>query len=48
MNFGIPYDASWYSLPVKSREMMIASRIGRLWINSLSEEEALENARNRK
>ena len=43
--YGIPFDERWYSIPVHTREMMIAGRLGKSWITALSEEEAIRKAK---
>jgi len=47
MENGIIFDEHWYKIPITTRAMMIGSRLGRLWINNLAEEEAVRNARNK-
>lgn len=41
---GIPFDERWYSIPVKTREYMIAGRLGRQWGSGLIDEEAARKA----
>jgi hypothetical protein len=38
--YGIPFDEHWYSIPVYTREIMIAGKLGKGWMTMLSEEEA--------
>ena len=42
---GILFDEHWYSIPVYTREIMIAGRLGRHWIDMLNQEEAMRQAR---
>jgi len=39
MAFSVIFDDSWYSIPMKTRAVMIAGRIGRNWIESLDARE---------
>jgi hypothetical protein len=45
MEYGIAFDKHWYEIPIKARAMMIGSRLGRQWINTLGEEEAVRKAK---
>lgn len=42
MEYGIPFDESWYTIPLPSRTVMVAGRMGRMWIDTLGKEEAME------
>lgn len=42
---GIPYDETWFSIPIKSRNYMVAARLGKEWIKGLHEEEAARMAK---
>jgi hypothetical protein len=42
---GIPFDERWYSIPKYGREIMIAGRLGRQWLDMLSEEEAIRKVK---
>lgn len=42
---GIPYDETWFSIPIKSRNYMVATRLGREWLSSLHEEESVKKSR---
>lgn len=44
-DYGILFDEHWYSIPTYTREIMIAGRLGRHWIDMLSQEEAIRNAK---
>ena len=35
---GIPFDERWYKIPLQTREVMIAARLGRAWMDTLSQE----------
>jgi hypothetical protein len=41
--YGIPFDEHWYSIPLYTREIMIAGRLGRHWIDMLNEEEIMRH-----
>lgn len=41
--YGIPYGDKWYELSLTVREHMIAAMIGRRWINSMLEKEAMKS-----
>jgi hypothetical protein len=41
--YGILFDEHWYSIPLYTREIMIAVRLGRNWIDMLSQEEAMRH-----
>lgn len=41
----IPFDQRWYSIPVLARAQMIASRLGRAWLDSLKEEQIVQKGR---
>jgi hypothetical protein len=47
LEYGISFDSTWYNIPLISREVMIAGRIGRQWISSLQDKEAAANVRSR-
>ena len=40
--YGIPFDETWYNLPVIAREQMIASRLANKWIEMLNMEKAIQ------
>jgi hypothetical protein len=42
--YGIPFDDSWYSIPKRAREAMIAGKLGKDWMKMLSEEEVVRKA----
>jgi hypothetical protein len=35
---GIAFDEQWYALPLYTRHVMIAARVGRQWLTTLQEE----------
>lgn len=43
--YGILFDEHWYSIPLYTREIMIAGRLGRNWIDMLNQEEAMRQIR---
>lgn len=45
LELGIPYDETWFSIPLKSREYIMATRIARDWLKSLHEENAMRSSR---
>jgi hypothetical protein len=42
--YGIPFDERWYSIPKYTREIMIAGKLGKGWLDMLVEEEALRKS----
>lgn len=42
---GIPYDETWFSIPIKSRSYMVAARLGKEWLANLHEETAMKSTR---
>ena len=42
--YGIPFDNNWYSLHVKTREVMVAGRLGKQWLDMLQEEDAVRRS----
>jgi hypothetical protein len=42
---GIPYDERWFEIPLKSRTYMVATRLGKEWMNNLQEEYAANKVR---
>lgn len=42
---GILFDEHWYSIPLYTREIMIAGRLGRHWIDMLNQEEAMRHVK---
>ncbi len=38
-SYGITFDAAWYGLSLRSREVMVAARLGKQWLDMLQEEE---------
>jgi len=42
---GMSFDEAWYALPLLTREMMVAARIGRQWLSSLQAEDAAKRSR---
>jgi hypothetical protein len=40
----IPYTEEWFSMPLKSREYMVATRLAKEWLSSLHEENAVLRA----
>jgi hypothetical protein len=40
---GIPFNEAWYEIPLKSREYMIATRLGKEWLKNLHEDYAVRN-----
>ena len=47
-DLGIPFDNTWYNMPVEAREYMIATRLARNWIQSLANEKAVQDAKNKR
>ena len=43
--YSIPFDSNWYGLPVKTREVMIAARMGKAWLDNLQGEEEIRKAK---
>jgi len=43
--YGMAYNEEWYSIAVKSREMMIAARTGRQWIEMLQTEDMMRRSK---
>ena len=35
-SYGIPYSSEWYTLPVIAREHMVASMLGKRWMEALT------------
>lgn len=40
---GIPFNETWFEMPLKSREYMVATRLGKEWIRNLHEEYAVKS-----
>jgi hypothetical protein len=40
-DYQIPFDQTWYSIPVYTREIMIAAKMGKNWLIQLQEEDAM-------
>jgi len=41
---GIPFDERWYSIPIMTRNYMVGAHLGRIWADSLLEEDAVRKA----
>jgi len=46
-DYGIPFDYHWYELPVRTREVMIAAKMGKTWLDNLQEEEIVRRSAHR-
>jgi hypothetical protein len=40
---GISYNEVWFEIPLKSREYMVATRLGKEWLSNLHEEHATKS-----
>jgi hypothetical protein len=40
---GISYNEDWFRIPLKSREYMVATRLGKEWLSNLHEEYAAKS-----
>jgi len=42
---GMSYDETWFEIPILSRTYMVATRLGKEWLNNLQEEYAIQKIR---